>query len=66
MATSSLPVLLQEMQLEPEEGTSSFSLTKPAFKGGNTIAQGNLITNFESYWAFSTAGLTLKCLQVSL
>ena len=65
MATSSLPVLLQEMQLEPEEGTSSFSLTKPAFKGGNTIAQGNLITTFESYWAFSTAGLTLKCLQVS-
>ena len=49
MATSSLPVLLQEMQLEPEEGTSSFGLTKPAFKGGNAIAQGNLITTFESY-----------------
>ena len=49
MATSSLPVLLQEMQPEPEEGTSSFSLTKPASKRGNTIAQGNLITTFESY-----------------
>lgn len=49
MATSSLPVLLQEMQLEPEEGTSSFGLTKPAFKGGNTITLGNLITTFEIY-----------------
>ena len=65
MATSSLPVLLQEMQLEPEEGSSSVSLTKPASKRGNTIAQGNLITTFESYWAFSSASLTLKCLQVS-
>ena len=58
-------MLLQEMQLEPEEGTSSFSLTKPASKRGNTIAQGNLITTFESYWAFWSASLTLKCLQVS-
>ena len=66
MATSSLPVLLQEMQPEPEEGTSSFSLTKPASKRGNTIAQGNLITTFESYWAFSSASLTLKCLQVGI
>ena len=49
MATSSLRVLLQEMQLDPEEGTSSFSLTEPASKRGNTIAQGNLITTFESY-----------------
>lgn len=49
MATSSLPVLLQEMQLEPEEGTLSFGLTKPAFKGGNTITLGNLITTFEIY-----------------
>ena len=43
MTSSPLSMLFQAIHIDPEEGTSSISLSMPAFKVENTIAQGNFI-----------------------
>ena len=43
ITTSPLSMLFQAMHIDPEEGTLSFSLSMPALKVENTIAQGNFI-----------------------
>ena len=50
MITPSIAVLLYKISLNPAEGTSSFSLTKPACKVEDTIAQGQWFCQKQLWW----------------
>ena len=50
MITPSIAVLSYKVSLNPAEGTSSFSLTKPACKVEDTIAQGQWFCQKQLWW----------------